>query len=212
MIIPALLTTQSRIAEERIRLAQSMSGWLHIDFLDQTLYPFTSLAPEAFADFDFGNVLIEAHAMTTTPTQLLEYNLPIERILLHYELPNWRKGYDAILAAEREAWLVIDATTDMNNLDLPPDLMGVVIMGVLAGQSGQPFRPQTYERVERFKDRYPDIAVTVDGGVSLDTTRLLIAHGADNLVAGSAIFGQVNPVAAYDQLVMLADPLGRKNE
>lgn len=207
MIIPSLLTLNKRIAKERIDLAKQMSGWIHIDFLDHTLYLFESLQPEDYANIDFGDLMIEAHCMTTKPEALLASSLPIERILLHHELKGWRASYESIVKQDREAWLVIAPQTPIETLDLPPDLIGVVMMGVEPGQTGQPFIAETFERVEKIKDRYPDVAVTVDGGVGKDNLRLLIAHGADNFVMGNAIFHQTNPVEAYTRYVAIADPL-----
>ncbi len=208
MIIPAILTLNKRIAKERIDLAKQMSGWIHLDFLDHTLYLFESLQPEDYADIDFGDLQIEAHCMTDAPQKLLKSDLPIERLIVHYELNDWKTVYNACIEADRDCFLAIAPETKIEDLDLPTDLAGVVIMGVEPGQTGQPFIEATYERVEQFKDRYPDIAVTVDGGVGTDTLRLLVAHGADHLVMGSAIWHHTNPVAAYEKFVKLADPLG----
>lgn len=208
MIIPALLTHSKRIAEERIGLAQHMSGWLHLDILDHTLYLFESLKLEELAALDFGSLALEVHAMTEHPENILTYNLPVERLILHYELPNWQEAYDRFVAQGVDTWVAIDPNTDCAKLILPEDLGGIVLMGVEPGQTGQAFLSQTYDRLDLLKDLYPGLSVTVDGGVNQDTIRRLIAHGADNLVMGSAIFHQVDPVDAYRYYEHLSDPIG----
>lgn len=212
MIIPAVLTLNKRIAKERIDLAQHMSGWVHLDFLDHTLYLFESLVVNDYAGINFGDLFIEAHCMTETPFHLLKSKLPIERLLVHIELPNWIDVYTECANAGKECWAVIAPETTIDSLELPADLQGVVMMGVEPGQTGQPFIESTYSRVEQFKDRYPDIAVTVDGGVGPQNIRLLLAHGADNLVVGSALWHTTDPVATFQALERLADPLGSIHE
>jgi ribulose-phosphate 3-epimerase len=43
--------------------------------------------------------------------------------------------------------------------------------------------------------------VEVDGGIDLDTAASVVRAGATLLVAGSAIFGEDDPAAAYRELV-----------
>lgn len=208
MIIPSLLTSNKRIAQERITQAQNMSGWLHVDLLDHSLYLYESLPLEELRSLDFGDLLLEAHCMTETPESVFDSVLPIERIIMHIEMKDWLRRYESFIDKDKEVWLAIDPGTSLDSLNLPTDLSGVLMMGVEPGQTGQTLLPDTLERVEQFKDRYPDVFVTVDGGVNAENIRLLIAHGADNLIMGNAIFGQANPLEAYERYVRLSDPLG----
>lgn len=208
VIIPSILTLNRRTAARRIELAKQMGGWIHIDFLDHSLYLFESLAAKDLSDVDLGDSAVEAHAMTNSPKTLLDFGLPIERIVIHVEMNNWQKVYTNLAAGSIEPWLAIAPATKIKTLDLPRDLGGIVVMGVEPGQTGQPFLPATAEKIAQLKDRYPDLTVSVDGGVGAANIRLLVAHGADNLILGSAIFDQTDPVAAYHRYERLADPLG----
>ena len=78
----------------------------------------------------------------------------------------------------------------------------VLCMAIHPGYSGQPFRPQTYERVRRLRAALPEnVFIQVDGGVSFDTIRLLYDEGVRLLVAGSAIFEFEDLPRAYRRLV-----------
>jgi ribulose-phosphate 3-epimerase len=44
------------------------------------------------------------------------------------------------------------------------------------------------ENIKTLKDKFPDLPVSVDGGVNFETAPLLIDSGADRLIIGSAIF------------------------
>jgi ribulose-phosphate 3-epimerase len=78
----------------------------------------------------------------------------------------------------------------------------VLCMAIHPGYSGQPFRPETIERVRRLHALLPDdVHIQVDGGVGPDNIRQLYAEGACLFVAGSAIFGREDLPRAYRRLV-----------
>ena len=52
----------------------------------------------------------------------------------------------------------------------------------------------TYRFARADKEKYPDIIVQIDGGVSLATAEELRDAGADRLIVGSALFGSDNVV------------------
>ena len=55
--------------------------------------------------------------------------------------------------------------------------------------------------IRRYIGAYcPACDLEVDGGVDPETAKLVIAAGANVLVAGSAVFGKADPAAAVDAL------------
>jgi ribulose-phosphate 3-epimerase len=78
----------------------------------------------------------------------------------------------------------------------------VLCMAIEPGYSGQPFRPETFGRVERLRKALPDdVYIQVDGGVGPANIRQLYAAGVCLLVAGSSIFGREDLPRAYRRLV-----------
>ncbi len=55
------------------------------------------------------------------------------------------------------------------------------------GFQGQIFDDKVLPKIEDLRARFPELIISVDGGVSLETAPLLIKAGANRLVAGSAI-------------------------
>ncbi len=208
MIIPSLLTDNPRIAQERIALAQKMSGRLHLDVLDNTLYKFTSLPIAELQTLDFGDLFLSFHCMTDNPLAIVDADLDVDRLIIHYELPNWQDAYKELARRGVNVWMAIDPNTKLENLNIPRDLNGVLIMGVHPGQNGQPLLPETFDRIQKFREYYPDLPITVDGGVTGETIREFIALGVDNLVMGNAIWGRSDPVYAYQKYQHLSDPIG----
>jgi len=46
----------------------------------------------------------------------------------------------------------------------------------------------------------PNVRIEVDGGIDPRTTPIVVSYGADTLVAGNAIFGQPDRVAAIEAI------------
>lgn len=85
----------------------------------------------------------------------------------------------------------------------------VQFMGIARiGRQGQPFDHRVLEKVRVFHARYPEIALQIDGGVSLDTARRLIALGVSNLVVGSALLLAPDPAAAFAMFEALQGSYG----
>jgi ribulose-phosphate 3-epimerase len=74
-------------------------------------------------------------------------------------------------------------------------------MTVNPGWGGQRFLPASIDKIARLKALVGDRAVIeVDGGVDATTAGACAQAGAEILVAGSAIFGAPEPVAAFHQI------------
>jgi ribulose-phosphate 3-epimerase len=86
-------------------------------------------------------------------------------------------------------------------MDVAPYCEMVLVMTVHPGFGGQEFIPAMAEKVRQVREMVgPAIRIEVDGGISPQTAPLVVACGADTLVAGSAIFGQQDRLAAVAEL------------
>ena len=71
-------------------------------------------------------------------------------------------------------------------------------MTVNPGWGGQPFIPESPDKVERLRATLAgEAAIEVDGGIDPSTAGSVAEAGAGLFVAGSAIFGADDPAAAY---------------
>jgi ribulose-phosphate 3-epimerase len=76
----------------------------------------------------------------------------------------------------------------------------VLCMSIRPGYSGQAFMPEALGRIRRLRDLV-DVPIQVDGGVGEENARAVREAGASLLVAGSAVFSDPDPPAAYRRLV-----------
>jgi ribulose-phosphate 3-epimerase len=84
--------------------------------------------------------------------------------------------------------------------EILPEVNQVLVMTVDPGFGHQPFLESTLTKIKAVRgmiDRLnPSCDLEVDGGIDHDTARLAHEAGANVLVAGSAVFGNGEGVAA----------------
>ncbi len=148
----------------------------------------------------------EVHMMVQSPADVGEMlaRLGSKRLLPHIEaLPDadlaramfarWRA------AGAREIGLAILIDTPLESLDaLIPEVDVVQLMSIARiGAQGQPFDERALQRVEELHATYPDLLVSVDGGISEANIELLVRAGANRLCVGSAISKSADPARAF---------------
>ncbi|KAJ4372144.1 RIBULOSE-phosphate 3-epimerase [Neocucurbitaria cava] len=72
-----------------------------------------------------------------------------------------------------------------------PDM--VLVMTVEPGFGGQSFMASELPKVSALRQRYPELHIEVDGGLSEKTIDQAADAGANVIVAGSAVFGAADP-------------------
>lgn len=77
----------------------------------------------------------------------------------------------------------------------------VQFMGIdNVGFQAQEFNDQVLEKISDLRSLYPDIQISVDGGVDFDNASDLISAGATRLISGSAIFNSDDITEAIHNL------------
>lgn len=84
------------------------------------------------------------------------------------------------------------------------DLDQILVMTVNPGFSGQHFLSSVVPKIRRLRkmveDAGLDIDIEVDGGISVETAKIVAAEGASVLVAGSAVFGEPDRAEALRRI------------
>ena len=72
------------------------------------------------------------------------------------------------------------------------------------GFQGEPFDERVIEKVKAVRAKYPEMIISVDGGVSLETAPKLIEAGVSRLIVGSAIFNSDNFIESIQNFKKLS--------
>ncbi len=95
---------------------------------------------------------------------------------------------DSFLSTEIGLALGLETSLDVLTPHIP-DIDFVQLMGIARiGYQGEEFDERVLERVSSLRKSFPELVISVDGGVDEDSAPLLSRAGANRLVSGSAIF------------------------
>lgn len=116
------------------------------------------------------------------------------------EFKNFLEGIDPYIRDSFEIGVAATVNTDVEKVYSVVSLVDFVqVMGIeKIGFQGEPFTEKSLDYIRNLKEKYRDLIISVDGGVNLETGKMLVEAGATRLVAGSAIFGQNDIIGAIE--------------
>ncbi len=145
-------------------------------------------------DIDFELDLMVIDAVENFPIYM---KLGPKRIVFHVEaigniseFKDFLEGLDTYIRDTVQIGIAINTKTNIENIfPLVNYVDFVQCMGIEhIGFQGEGFDEKVLEHIKTLKEKYPDIIISVDGSVNLDTAPELIDAGVERLVIGSAIF------------------------
>lgn len=213
-IIPAILPKDFAELEDKASLVQGSVKTVQIDVCDGQFVPnatwpykkrddtFEKLLSEDLGLPFWEKVNYEIDLMVNRAEEVVEewVRTGATRIIIHVEM----RG-DLALAISKikdqvEIGLAINVETPIDIIDTYKDEINFIqCMGIdNIGFQGQKFDVKVIKKIKLLRAKYPDLPISVDGGVSLDSAPMLIEAGATRLVAGSAIFNSENSFDAIE--------------
>lgn len=198
---------------EQIALVEEHAEALHLDFMDGHFVPALAFAPAVVRDLKNATALpLRCHLMVEAPDQFIDTlgDYGADLVTVHFECG---ERADSALRRARErsmkTGLALKLDTPVVAVEARLDqLDSVLIMSIVPGRSGQPFREEALPRIEEVRtmidDRGLAIDVEVDGGVNEETGRRCIAAGATVLAADSAVFRADDPAQAAQRMAAIA--------
>ena len=212
-VSPSLLSGNFLNLEPDIEMVnRSQAGYLHLDVMDGVFVPNISFGfPVMQAVAARSRKPLDVHLMIVEPQKWISQvrDLGAEIMNVHQEAClHLHRTVQAIHDAGMKAGVTLCPATPVNTLvDIIQDVDLVLIMSVNPGFGGQPFIPHSIRKVAELRrlidSTESQALIEVDGGVNLDTGRLLAEAGADILVAGSYVFNASDPEGAIAGLAAL---------
>jgi len=213
-LAPSILSADfAQLGVEVDRVAAE-ADLLHVDVMDGHFVPNLTIGPPVVQALrKHTELFLDCHLMVDNPQVLLAdfADAGADRCIVHVELGDPRPLFDELRERNVGVGIVLNPETPVDSV-LPylGDVDLVLVMSVHPGWGGQQFIADVLDKVRVLRAQIDDqrlaVEIEIDGGIHLGTAQEATAAGVDVLVAGSAIFGSPDPLAAARALRAAAWP------
>jgi ribulose-phosphate 3-epimerase len=221
-LAPSILAADfARLGEQVAEAEKAGADRIHIDVMDGHFVPNLSMGAAIVQSLRRVTRLpLETHLMISDPDSFLDEftEAGSDSFLVHWEgANNLHRTLQRIRALGKRAGIVINPATPAFVLEeILQDVDQVLIMTVNPGFGHQHFIHTTLPKIRRVREMIeqvkPETDLEVDGGIDATTVPMVVAAGANVLVAGSAVFDEsLGVIAAMNRLRAAVNHVGNVN-
>jgi ribulose-phosphate 3-epimerase len=198
-IAPSILSADfARLGDEVAAVARAGADWIHVDVMDGHFVPNLTIGPLVVEAVRRSTSLpLDVHLMIEKPERFVTEFVKAGAATIGVQVeacPHLHRTIAQIHEAGARASVVINPGTPALAIEpVLADVDQVLVMTVNPGFGGQKFIESMLAKIATVRgmidERGREVALEVDGGISLDTIARAARAGADVFVAGTAVFG-----------------------
>jgi len=147
---------------------------------------------------------VEVHLMVQDPETVIEswLQVGVRRVIVHLQtMQNPALVLEVCSQHGAEAMLSFDPSVSIvQGLAYLKNFNSFQVLTVFPGASGQAQQPGWTEKIKSLREKSPTATIEVDGGMDPQNARFAKDAGANILVSGNYIFGNPDPLGAYEKL------------
>lgn len=198
ILSPSVLSADFAILGEQLALLKKCGVTnIHYDVMDGMYVPSISFGMPVLKSIrQCTDLVLDVHMMVVDPDRYVEdfRKSGADIITVHAEAcTHLDRVVNHIKETGAKAAVALNPATPLSALEyVLPELDMVLLMTVNPGFGGQKYIPYCTDKIRALRkiaDQVnPGLSIQVDGGINPATVRTVLEAGADNLVAGSAVF------------------------
>jgi ribulose-phosphate 3-epimerase len=206
IIAPSILSADfTRLGEQIAEAEAAGADWIHVDVMDGHFVPNLTMGPFIVAACRrVTNLPLDVHLMVEHPESLLEAfaRAGASHLIVHVETcPQIAGILRTIKSLGCRAGVTLNPATPARDLEPALALADLVlVLTVHPGYSGQEFMTEMVPKVAEVRHRLDEIKSTAwletDGGLTVETIRMVRDAGANAFVSASAVFHHPSGIAA----------------
>ena len=206
IIAPSILSADfTRLGEQIAEAEAAGADWIHVDVMDGHFVPNLTMGPFIVAACRrVTNLPLDVHLMVEHPESLLEAfaRAGASHLIVHVETcPQIAGTLRTIKSLGCRAGVTLNPATPARDLEPALALADLVlVLTVHPGYSGQEFMTEMVPKVAEVRHRLDEIKSTAwletDGGLTVETIRMVRDAGANAFVSASAVFHHPSGIAA----------------